>query len=84
MPFFAGFIVSSFQAGPNAPTIGQCADRRADCSVDIDEAPATRIGKGGKRAMNVRRVHVSLVNLNPVALSISSFETFRTGCEKVQ
>jgi hypothetical protein len=33
------------------------SDVHAACSKDIDDAPATRIGKGGKRAMNVGRAH---------------------------
>lgn len=50
----------------------------------VDHAPARRIGKGGERTIDFGCAHVSLSNLNPVAFSISSFETFRTGCEKLQ
>ena len=51
---------------------------------EIDYAPAIRIGEGGERTIEFGRAHGSLLNLNPVAFSISSFETFRVGCEKVQ
>ena len=50
----------------------------------VDHASAIRIGKGGKRAIECGCTHVSLLNLNPLTLSISSFGTFRTDCEKVQ
>ena len=50
----------------------------------VDHAPTIRIGKGGKCAIEIGRTHVSLLNLNPLTLSISSFGTLRTDCEKVQ
>jgi hypothetical protein len=51
---------------------------------EIDHPPAMRIGECRERPVETRCRHRSGSNLKPVALSISSLETVRTGCEKVQ
>ena len=50
----------------------------------INHSPAIGIGQGGERTVQVGCSHFNLLNLNPVAASISSFGTCRTGCAKVQ
>lgn len=62
----------------------QLAGPMQSLAQEIDHAPTIGIGQGGQRAIEAGRFHGSLPNLNPVALSISSVETLRTGCEKVQ
>jgi hypothetical protein len=51
---------------------------------EIDDPPAVRIGKRGERPVEAGRAQRARLNLKPVAFSISSRDTSRTGCEKVQ
>lgn len=51
---------------------------------EIDDPPAMRIGKGGERPVEAWRAQRACLNFRPVAFSISSRDTSRMGCEKVQ
>jgi len=42
------------------------------------------VGKCRERAVEIVGIHVSVLETNPVVFSISSLDTFLTGCEKVQ
>ena len=50
----------------------------------VDDPPAVRIGERGECQVEAWCAQLTGPNLKPVAFSISSFETSRTVCEKVQ
>src|SRR5215472_15666197 len=51
---------------------------------EVNNAPAMRVGERRERAVEALSTHRSRSNLKPLDCSISSLETSRTGCEKVQ
>ena len=51
---------------------------------EIHDAPAVRVRQRGESAIEVTGAHVSGLNLNPVACSMSSTETVLPACAKVQ
>ena len=61
-----------------------CAHARQAGARIVKEPEDQFYGERGERAVEVVCAHRSGANLKPVAFSISSFETARTGCENVQ
>ena len=68
----------------NARHLREIASPVGPLAEELDNAPAVRVGERRKRAVEAVRTHRSCPNLKPLAFSISSLETFRTGWENVQ
>ena len=51
---------------------------------EVDDPPAMRVGQRRERLVEVWRAQPTRPDLKPVAFSISSLETSRSACEKVQ
>ncbi len=68
----------------NARRLREISSTIGPLAKQLDNAPAVRVGERRESAVEALRTHRSGSNLKPLACSISSLETARSGCEKVQ